>query len=327
MKTACNHSLIGLSLLLGLTAPVAASPLPPDAGAAGEGPVERRLNAADLALGDTRLELLPDASAANMQGQLPGTGWRSYSKDVQSFDLGQTRDPMTGQFTGSLQDSLRGFITVRRSSSPAPSAGLRPRASSGQASGADLGLDLGFSTNEWVRESVQGVVTAVLSLNVNARGEASFTVLGLGDFSVILAGDRSEIAFASGDDIVASARRTAHASQTSAEPQSAGPLGDQAAGGGPRGAGVSPVRQAIELVVDVTTHPLSFIVYTLFGGYALAWAILSARAKRIRHKGARRAHRQHSMFYAGSAAATVPAPAPKKVRKRIRMRVRVRKYR
>ena len=315
MYTACSPSFgpLSLSLLLGLVAPVAASPLPRDAG---EGPTERRVSAADLALSDPRLELLPDASAAGIQGQLPGAGWRSYSRDVQS-DLGQFRDPMTGQFTGSLHDTLRSFITVRRNSGPTP-AGPSPRTSNGQAADPALGLDLGFSSNEWVRESVQGVMTSVLSLSVNERGQASFTVLGLGDFGVIIAGDRSEIALVSGNDIVASARHTAYPSQASGEPQPAAPWGNETATGGTTGVARSPVRQAIELVVDVTTHPLSFIVYALMGGYALAWTLLSARARRHRH--ARHSHRHDSM-------SAVPAPAPKKVRKRMRMRVRVRKYR
>ena len=319
MSRASSHSLIGAlgaGILLGLAAPMGAAPLSSDAGA------ERRLSETDLALSDPRSGLLPRGSLESIQGQL--ASGRSGAGDVQNFDFSQLRDPATGRVGGSLQDTLRSFITIRKNNGPAVAGA--PRANSRQPSDG-LGIDLGFTPNEWV----QGVMSSVLSLNVNERGQTSFAVLGFGEFSVILSGDRSEIALVSGDDILASMRRAGHETQEEGGWSSGeGPLESAPGTSDNRGAGSadsleSLLQQMLRSLFDVLAHPLSFIVYALLGGYALIWGIHSSRVHRHRH-GHHRSHRPEPMPYLRPAVAAAPA-APKKVKKRLRVRVRVRKYR
>ena len=319
---ACKSMFASSMLLLAALSAVAA-PLPRDAASAnGDGLEGRRLSEADLALSDPRLDL-PEISAANNYAQLLGTpgGRRTNSADPQAFDLGQ---PGSAQ---SLQEMLRGFVTVRRASGQSASA-AQPRANNRRAADDAMGIDLGFSTDEWIRESVQGVVGSVLSLAVDERGNASFSMLGLGDFSVVISADRSELAFASGDEVLATARRT------STGPHPGAGYASHADGQGGYGPGApivpseSPLRRALELALEIASHPLSFIVYALIAGYALMWGLYSARAKRPRSgSGSRHSSSLYSVSSAVHGAAMIPTAAVKRVRKRMRMRVRVRKYR
>ena len=225
-----------------------------------------------------------------------------------------------------MQEMLRGFVTVRRASGP---AGAQQAPRSNHSSGDSLGLDLGLTSNEWVRDSVQGVMTSVLHLSVNERGHTSFSVLGLGDFSVILSGDRSEIAFQAGDEIIMQAQRTAHGSGSGAYSRgyadgspAAGPT---ASGAVPAGATESPLQRALNLVMEVVSHPLSFILYGLVGAYVIAWSILSSRARRpLRGSSSRHVSSSHSLAYAARAAPDAVEPVVKKSRKRVRVRVRAR---
>lgn len=333
MRPPCSKSLLcllGLTGLLTLALPAGTAPLARDAAYTnGDRPIERRFSDADLVSSDSRLGNTPEMPI-NTQEQLlgVGAGRRSRSADASNFDLG----PVTHAPGGSMQDMLRGFITVRRNNAPAQSG---PRRADGRTPDSDaVGIDLGLSNNEWVRESVQGVMDTVLRLNVNERGQASFSVLGLGDFSIIISADRSEIAFASNDDVIATARRTAQPAQAYG-PRSAGyatgpgggasPIGGDPASFGP---GESLLQRVLQLAWEMASHPLTLILYAFILGYGLIWALLSSRAKRPARSGTghKSRRRHHSLSYAGGDA-SLAQPVAKKQRKRLRIRLRVRKYR
>jgi len=315
-------SLIASSALV-LAMVAGASPLPREAASAtGDGRAERRLSEADLASSYPGFDL-PQFASGNISAQFLGThgNRRADSTDSQAFDPGR---PGSGD---SIQDMLRGFVTVRR-------AGMEPSAAQSPTNirrppEDSLGIDLGLSTNEWVRESLQGVFGSVLSLAVDERGNASFSVLDLGDFSIVISADRSEVAFTSGDDVLVSARRVGAGSGGDGGYPAGYSDAEHGRGSAPATPpGESPLRQAIALVLDIASHPLSFIVYVLIAGYALASYLFSVHGRRTKTAGkSRRSSRHHSVSSVLDAAAMMAAPVVKKPRKRIRVRVRARKYR
>jgi len=331
MRPPCSKSLlrlIGLTGLFTLALPAGTAPLARDAAYTNsDRPIERRFSDADLVSSDSRLGNMPEMPI-NTQEQLLGIGGRRLRPvDTGNFDL----SPVTQTPGGSMQDMLRGFITVRRNNAPVQSG---PRRADNRTPDSDaVGIDLGLSSNEWARESVQGVMDTVLRLNVNERGQASFSVLGLGDFSIIISADRSEIAFASKDDVIATARRTADPASGGARsrvhPGAAGgfasPLGSDLASFHPA---ESLVERVLQLAWEIASHPLSLILYASILGYGLIWALLSSRAKRPARSatGHKSRRRHHSLSYAGGDASLAP-PVAKKQRKRLRIRIRARKYR
>src|SRR5262245_44162127 len=151
-----SHPILGTAgraLLIAMACSASAAPLPRDAASANsDGRAERRFSDADLALSDPRSELLPEIGSS-VKTQILGTeGNRRFKiDDVQSFDFGQIAG-------GTPQDMVRSLLTVRRANSPNTGG-----ASRGRNRAASDGLDLGFTSNEWVRESVQGVMTTVLN--------------------------------------------------------------------------------------------------------------------------------------------------------------------
>ena len=312
----------GVSALYLIASCALAGPLPRDAASAnGEARTERPRTDADLALSDPRFDLLPETSPTGVQRQLAGVdaSRRVLSGDAHSFDFGQAAHPAGG----SVEDMLRSFVNIRRDTRAEP-AGASARRSKPQDADP-LGFDLGLASKEWIRESVQSVMTSVLNLNVDERGQASFSVLGLGDFSFIVSADRSEVALLSGDDVLVAAQRAAYPSPAGSGAQSAAHANEWIHGdSGTAAAGevghLSLLRQAIEIALEIASHPLSFIVYALIAGYALVWGVLSGLAKRpLRAAAGRRAARVHAIAHAAVNA------TPKRSRKRTR--VRARKYR
>lgn len=188
----------------------------------------------------------------------------------------------------SIRDALRGYVNLQRPSAVggngAGTPGRYPQQGPDWAS-----TDLGTVANEWVEEAVQGMLTSVLHLDVNERGRASFSVLGLGDFSVLVSGDRSEIALTSGGEALLTAHRTVSVPEPSGDGQRGGYGGsDWAFGGLPSGSpanstayvGDSPLRQAMELMMELASHPLSLLIYCIVAVYAVVWSVLSREAKR-----------------------------------------------
>jgi hypothetical protein len=272
--------------------PADAEPRPSAQGVSGWIP----LSETELVLSDPRFDPSPDPAALNSAAQLPpGQTGRSGRPGAgpqglpSGWDNVQGLDSGAGLGGAAVRDALRGFVNVQRASPGAENAPVRRGGP--QPDGLGLaGVDLGPAANEWIQETVQGILNSALQLDVNERGQASFSVFGLGDFGVSVSGDRSQVALVSGDDVLLTAQRV----QPPAGGPSSGYAGsyggaDWAPGGSygaaPGAAGASsesPLRQALELAAEIATHPLSLMVYALIGIYALIWSVLSRQARRPR---------------------------------------------
>jgi hypothetical protein len=122
------------------------------------------------------------------------------------------------------------------------------------------------------------------------------------------------------------------------------------AAGGPHGGpqiGLPPLRQAIEYVTEVASHPLSLLVYCIVAVYVLLWSLLARQPKRqerlgrplrsagmeqaTRREGTaiarqRRSDRKLAAFEAGSSGTSESDPS-KRRRRRKRVRIRIRRSR
>lgn len=137
----------------------------------------------------------------------------------------------------------------------------------------------GTGLNDLVEEAVRGIVSSAIELRVDDHGRASFSLMGIGDFGVMVSGDRNEVALVSGADVLFTANRTPY-------PQPGGyagagydnsPAGLAAASRPVDTRGESPLHQAMELLSEIATHPLSLLVYAIVGMYVLLWNVLSAQ--------------------------------------------------
>jgi hypothetical protein len=206
-----------------------------------------------------------------MNSDVGGNAWTFDS----SSNLGR------GSAAGSPLDLFRGMVNRQ----PAGDArtGRQRNAPPRPNAGPDSAL-LGTETQEWVEDAVRGIINSAVELRVNDSGRISFSVLGLGDFGVMVSGDRNEIALVSGEDVLFSAQRDPY---PRLPPQGTGngTPGDGGFGGMPAGpatgsGGDSSLRQALDLASEIATHPLSLLVYAIVGAYALLWNILKAQGDR-----------------------------------------------
>lgn len=208
----------------------------------------------------------------------------------------QPFDAATG--AGSGIDAMRAFVNIEP---PGGGAKRTPQARSpGPGARNPLsGIDLGPQANEWVDDAFKGIVNSVLHFDPNDRGRASFSLFGLGDFGVTVSSDRSEVALVSGDDVLLRAQRAMHAPGSAGSTQ--GNYRSEVPGweGGHRGAsgnqlvyGVSPLRQAIELALEIATHPISLLVYFIIAAYVTLWSLLKRHSRR-KMRSARSQGRSH----------------------------------
>ena len=197
-------------------------------------------------------------------------------------------DPGGGFGTQTMLDPLRGFVNV------APAGGAVGQGRQARSRNArpedplDL-VDLGPEAREWIQDSFKTMVDSVLQLEVNDRGRVSFSVLGVGDFGVAVSADRSQIAFTTGDNVLLTAQRSSDpAVALASSPGAAGggwQPGTAAAGSGPAAPAQSPVKKALELALEITTHPLSMLVYLILTAYVVLWSILKRQPRRrARHR-------------------------------------------
>ena len=168
-----------------------------------------------------------------------------------------------------------------------PLLNLNPRASEGAGKGRTRPVRpgeqdtimSGTALQEWVDEAVRGIVDSAVELRVDDQGRASFSVLGMGDFGVMVSGDRNEVALVSGTDVLFTANRGPHP-QASGYGGSGPDYGHPGLAAGSRPIDTrseSPLHQAMELLAEIATHPLSLLVYAIVGAYALLWNIMSAK--------------------------------------------------
>lgn len=246
----------------------------------------------------------------------------------------------------SLSEQLRSFVNVDPSHSRA-----QPQARPGTGPQrvpppAFAGIDIGEVTDEWLKDTVRTLVDSTLRLEVDERGRASFSILGLGDFSLSVSGDRSQLALSQGGDALFVLDRPQLPPHAAAE----APLGPAYSA---RYAGEQPaIKQVVELVADVASHPISLLVYCVVAAYLLLWSVLS----RQRHKPlapargsayaayrtadelsepARAPHRTHSAAHAHTHTHThrsheqrgLPEAGTTRVRRRKRIRIRSRMHR
>jgi hypothetical protein len=281
---------------------VDADPVPSRQGVPGWLP----LSETELVLSDPRFDAAPDPSGFGSATQLPpgqqgrpGAGRQGLPSgwdNVQGLDAG------AGVGGTAVRDALRSFVNVPSGSAGSDNAPMRRGGA--QPDGLGLaGVDLGPAANEWIQDTVQGILNSALRLDVNERGQASFSVFGLGDFSVSVSGDRSEVALVAGDDVLLTAHRALPPAGGSSGGYAGGQGGaDWAYGsnyGGSSGsiAGASsesPLRQALELAAEIATHPLSLLVYALIGVYALLWSVLSRQTRHPVGQANRQRHWQDS---------------------------------
>jgi hypothetical protein len=172
-----------------------------------------------------------------------------------------------------LQDQLRSFVNVDRRAAGAarPGAG-RARAQNGAPGFA--GIDLGEATEEWIRDSVRSLLDSVLRLEVNERGRTSFSVLGMGDFSVTVAGGGSAFILSEGDDVLFVAQRAAGPQGGASYAGADMPIVHASAAryASPE---QSSLRQALDLLLEMASHPVSLLVYCIVAAYMVLWTILS----------------------------------------------------
>ncbi|MCC6532949.1 MAG: hypothetical protein IT531_10400 [Burkholderiales bacterium] len=267
----------GLMLATGVAL---ASPLSvQDAVPESHGPARwQRASETDLLSADTRLDIAaePGASSGSSSHALrsPGPHGGGVLSPALSWDA-RTYDLTSGGAGNALFDSLRNLVNVQPLSGDRGAGAMREGGVPPVNPTAEF--DFGPESREWMQEAVKGVMSSVLQLDVDARGRTSFSVLGLGDFSVSLSGDRSQIALTAGDNVLLTAQRVGGAA--------AGYGGDYGAssyrwGGASAAApqGGSPLQEAIELVTEVASHPLSMLVYCIIGGYILLWSLLSRQS-------------------------------------------------
>jgi hypothetical protein len=186
---------------------------------------------------------------------------------------------MPAEAARSVSEQLREFVRVepRRMGPGGSGRDGRP----GQEAPGNALADFSPATDVWVRETVESLINAALQVDANEAGRVYFSVLGLGEFSVTVSGDRSQVTLAEGDDVLLFAQRTegpAHAGSGSAQVQSGyrshsaiEPLDEK-----------SQVRRAIELIADVAGHPVSLLAYCVAAAYVLLWSVLSQQQHRTR---------------------------------------------
>jgi hypothetical protein len=203
-------------------------------------------------------------------------------------------------------------------------------------------FDLGLASNDWAREALQTLVDMTVQMQVNERGQAAFNLLGMGNFTVTVSGDRSQVALAADDHTLFSMRRLP---TSNAEGDFLGPP----AGGGYTGEPLPKLREAVQYVADMASHPLSLLIYCLVAVYLLLWSLLSQQAGRHARsardgqslsvvQGARperKATRKHrpimlrpskvELSRASASPDGSSSSGRKRQRKRIRVRIRIRK--
>lgn len=182
-----------------------------------------------------------------------------------------------------VREMLRSYVNVTAAGGPAPSAAGRGPRRAGEDS-IDLVALLGA---EWVQEAMRGVVGTVLRQEINDHGETTFSLLGFGNFSLFVSGDRSVISLAQADNVVA--RTEARDVRTQADERrpadSAVPLAfsDPERSSALHGH-ASLFERLLDLLVDLITHPLTLLGLAIAVSY---WVIVRSFADRARRKGIR----------------------------------------
>ena len=203
----------------------------------------------------------------------------------------------TARFSNARQDARHGagvfdaLLGVANVAPAMPAAGRAISARPARTNDPLAAIDLGPEARQWTQDAFRSIVDSVLELDVDARGRAAFSVLGMGEFGIAVSGDRNQIAFLAGEQPLYTVQRT---------PEPAGGFGPGFSGGhgSSWNAGASapagwmegsPLRKVLELVLEIATHPLSLLVYLIIAAYVLLWNVMNRRTRRRSHHSARQA--------------------------------------
>jgi hypothetical protein len=178
----------------------------------------------------------------------------------------------------SLGEQLRGYVNVERPQR-SPSTAADPRRIGPPPF---AGIDFGEAADAWVRDTVQALVQSTLKLEVDEQGRAYFSVLGFGAFSLTLSGDRSRLMLSGGDHVLFLAERPDAAATNTALDPGPDPVLGFGQGAPPMAYGEHWLREALERVTEVASHPLSLLVYSVVAAYVVLWSILSQQRTRPR---------------------------------------------
>jgi hypothetical protein len=216
---------------------------------------------------DTRPDAFLFGSPAAMQAAL---------QQPAEWDLQTARNERGAHLTGpGLADQLRQLVNVDPASgaTPARTGGRGARA----AAAALEGIDSGEAADQLLRDTVKSLLDSTLRLEVNEHGRTSFSVLGLGDFALNVSADRSQIALTEGNEALFVVDRLP-AAGNGRDPTAGAPYG--ALPGGRPGMEQPALKDMVELVADVASHPISLLVYCIVAAYLVLWSVLSRQQKK-----------------------------------------------
>lgn len=177
--------------------------------------------------------------------------------------------------SSSLADVFRPLVNLNPR---ATEAGGKAQAQPGRHNEQDITMS-GTELHDLVEEAVRGIVSSAIELRVDDQGRASFSLMGMGDFGVMVSGDRNEVALVSGADVLFTANRNPYPQPGGygGAGHDYGPAGLSSASRPVDTRGESPLHQAMELLSEIATHPLSLLVYAIVGAYVLLWNLMSAQ--------------------------------------------------
>lgn len=152
---------------------------------------------------------------------------------------------------------------------------------------------------EWLRDALLQVVGNALQQHVNERGEITFSLLGFGEFGLMVSGDRSIVSLTQGDNLLlvadrrsatgpAAAQSREHMEDLSETPFA--PVG-RAATVDPQPESAGLIQRVIDIVIELFTHPIGMLFVAVVVGLGLFAKIFSAHGKRRRGSRHRSRHR------------------------------------
>jgi hypothetical protein len=210
---------------------------------------------------ETRGDAFLLGTTASMEGFQQSTGRDPW--DERNSRAAQNAGP-------GLAEQFRHLINVVSVEGAGPA---QPRGGNRGARAAPAGfagIDMGEATEQWLRDTVQSLVDSTLRLEMNEGGRAAFSVLGLGDFSLSVSADRSQIALSEGNEALFIVDRPTAAGAGGSS--SDAPLGPVRGG---HGVEQPAIKQVVELVADMASHPISLLVYCVVAAYLVLWNVLS----------------------------------------------------
>jgi hypothetical protein len=210
---------------------------------------------------ETRADAFLLGTAASMQGFQQSTGGDPW--DGRNARAVQSAGP-------GLAEQFRHLINVGSIEGTGPAQTRSGNRGARGAPAGFAGIDMGEATEQWLRDTVQSLVDSTLRLEMNESGRASFSLLGLGDFSLSISADRSQIALSEGNEALFTVDRPTAAGAGGSTSDT--PLG--AVRGG-HGVEQPAIKQVVELVAEMASHPISLLVYCVVAAYLVLWNVLS----------------------------------------------------